>query len=267
MLLCNDGSLENMLRKYVSLLNDEDMGVVTEIIAEFRLLVGRPILVNGTEERFTINFDYLFELFVKNGTAEGMKVHKADHLPLSSFNLPNLSWLTLLDAVDPSLLVLFPQLRTLHISGDIIPVTSELIDDLKKLKLVSLRIHGVDGQIPGNLAELTTLQSLDLSYNSLEEVPSTLYGMDTLIELSLAYNLLRYFDPQWGDLKGLRRLNLRHNRLTTIHALARLPLLTEIDVSLNQLKCLSPDLRYLRHLRKLHAGGNPLRLKSPTPIF
>lgn len=245
-----------MLRRYLDLLNPEDQEAVSYMVAEFRLLAGTPISAYGTEADFTIYFDDQFELFVRNGIAEGMRVLEGDDLPQSALELPNLSWVALHDGIDPALLKSLPRLKCLDVMDDALPFTSALIDALKPLHLESLTVQRTGCPIPDSIDELTSLRSLDLSYNDLEEVPDTLYGMDHLTRLSLGYNRLRYFDPQWGDLKGLQVLSLRHNRLTTIHALVHLHQLRYLDVSFNRLKQIPTDLKYLKGLQKVIAGDN-----------
>ncbi len=255
----------NMLHRYLSYINESDLAAVTDMIAEFRLLVGNPIRVWGTQTEFSLNFHFRFELTIRNGFAQRLQVHNAVDLPYSAFHLPNLRHLIMHDSLDPAFLATLSQLQSLEFLND--SFDPETVDSLKSLRLFSLTIQQTTSGIPEGLGELSTLRSLDLCLNTLEEVPPFLYDMHFLVELSLADNHLRHFDPQWGDLKGLQVLNLRHNYLSTVHALARLPQLKEADVSFNRLKRISPDLRYLHNLRKFHAEGNPLHLNPQYSVF
>ncbi|CAK6956554.1 toll-like receptor 2 isoform X2 [Scomber scombrus] len=109
---------------------------------------------------------------------------------------------------------------------------------------------------PHCLQEVTTLRVLNLSHSGITEVNSLF--STSLEELDLSYNSLEVFN---NTLQALKKLDLSNNRLKRLPSLAGLSQLLELRVDNNQLTILIHEtgnsLSSLEQLDILHAGRNP----------
>ncbi|XP_059831981.1 leucine-rich repeat-containing G-protein coupled receptor 4 isoform X2 [Hypanus sabinus] len=104
---------------------------------------------------------------------------------------------------------------------------------------------------------LSELQSLDLSYNQIEELPS-FHGCSALEEISLKHNEIKEIRTDtFQGLYSLHYLDLSKNQISTIHknALTTLTELTSLDLSSNQLNYF--PVVGLEGLNQLKLSGNP----------
>ena len=86
---------------------------------------------------------------------------------------------------------------------------SRLAASLKKLKLPRNKLS----QLPESAAELTALELLDLSYNTINQLPSGLFsGMIRLKEANFSNNRLISLPPSVSACAQLKLLDLSHNR-------------------------------------------------------
>ncbi len=72
---------------------------------------------------------------------------------------------------------------------DPIPLDGVRFDLLKRLRMLSLRNHGLR-DVPALLCASASLELLDLSFNAIEELPPQLQTMPKLRHLNVAFNLL-----------------------------------------------------------------------------
>lgn len=119
----------------------------------------------------------------------------------------------------------------------------QAIDGLHNLpKLVSLNLSSNSIRLVENLSGLVHLTSLNLASNSISELRE-LEGLSKLQQLNVSYNLITSIQgitALHGSSGSLTRLNLQHNQLPSLQALAPLA------------GCL--------HLQQLKVGGNPCTL-------
>jgi len=126
-------------------------------------------------------------------------------------------------------------------------------------KLENLHFGGTEykkmevNEVSAKLTELTALQFLNLSYNSLTDIPSGFSHLKNLVLLNLEGNNLTGLRKEIGDLSKLKELNIGKNQITLL-----------------------PDsLRQLTGLRELNIDDNPIvgKLKeevtglTPREIF
>ena len=97
----------------------------------------------------------------------------------------------------------------------------------------SRRGHGV---FPRPLLEHTTVRSINLSHNKLNEIPPEINALKDLRFLNLSDNRLEALPPQIGELTNLEVL----------------------DLSGNNLKSLPRELGKLHNLKQLYVGSNNL---------
>ena len=130
---------------------------------------------------------------------------------------------------------------------------------------------GLAGEIPADLAKLTSLNLLDLRGNDLTgEIPLELGNLTALEQLDLAGNRLTGSIPKWmGNLSKLKVLSLNHNDLTGgIPAeLGHLADLLHLNLSYNQMEgSIPPELGNLSKLRVLWLHRNGLEGSIPVEL-
>ena len=148
------------------------------------------------------------------------------------------------------------------------PIPAEL-GNLANLEWLILDGNALTGP-PAELGRLTSLRSLDLSYNALTgPLPVELGNLANLEGLYLGGNELTGPVPSWlGRLTSLRSLNLSWNGLTgpLPAELGNLANLEWLDLGVNELTGPLPvELGNLANLEGLYLGGN--ELTGPVPSW
>eukprot|EP00696_Hemimastix_kukwesjijk_P007766 gnl/Hemi2/19852_TR6588_c0_g2_i1.p1 gnl/Hemi2/19852_TR6588_c0_g2~~gnl/Hemi2/19852_TR6588_c0_g2_i1.p1 ORF type:complete len:585 (-),score=203.41 gnl/Hemi2/19852_TR6588_c0_g2_i1:88-1842(-) len=124
----------------------------------------------------------------------------------------------------------------------------EKLDRLETLSLVNQGLVELDSEF---LKKLTNVTALDLSENRLE---FPMFGrMPALRELRMQCNLIADISVPAFSYETLKSLDLSFNMLggDCLTELAKLPLLTDLDVSHNDLGFLPADLSAFKHLLSL----------------
>ena len=129
--------------------------------------------------------------------------------------------------------------------------------------------HGLRGELPAELANLTELTSLVLSNNDLSgSIPSELGSLPNLMWLSLWQNVLSgAIPPELGGLSNLETLWLIYNDLSgpIPPELGGLEELRSLQLSYNNLSGrIPPELGDLSNLERLHLQSNDL--SGPIPL-
>ena len=147
------------------------------------------------------------------------------------------------------------------------------LSTLRKTKITQRTAHLADENlsvIPVALYKnASTLESLDLSRNTLLDLPEDFFEMlRSLRILVLKKNCLYSVPPALFQLPKLTHLNLSQNHLdgNAIKYLANLNYLTNLDLSCNQLESLPDDFAQLKNLVFLNLSTNRLTL-FPSVIF
>ena len=143
--------------------------------------------------------------------------------------------------------------------------------DLTSLKLLGLGRNELTGPIPTWLGGMTNLEELYLGENELTgTIPAELGSLTKLQGLALSDNRLTGgIPPQLGNLSNLQELNLRGNGLTgTIPSeLGSLTKLQQLSLSDNQLTGTIPTwLGSLTDLQELYLWGNGLMGTIPSEL-
>ena len=131
--------------------------------------------------------------------------------------------------------------------------------------------HGLSGPIPAELAGLSNLELLDLSYNNLSgPIPTELAGLSILRGLSLAFNALSGPIPaELAGLSNLELLDLSNNALSgpIPPELGNLASLSALGLSGNNLSsAIPPELGSLAKLTDLNLVGNELTGSIPPAL-
>ena len=136
---------------------------------------------------------------------------------------------------------------------------------------IQLGERGLNGEIPGELANLTNLRVLDLGGNQLTgQIPAELGNLTNLRELVLWGNQLTgQISAQLGSLANLGRLSLSNNRLSgeIPSELGNLANLDSLNLGANKLTGpIPPALGDLTKLTWLNLDANQLTGSIPTQL-
>jgi internalin A len=136
----------------------------------------------------------------------------------------------------------------------------ELIQQAKDERARELALSGRNlTEIPPEIAQLTSLQSLDLSYNQISEIPEALAQLTSLQVLYLHNNQIREIPEALAQLTSLQSLDLSYNQISEIpEALAQLTSLQHLDLSYNQIREIPEALAQLTSLQSLDLSDNQI---------
>jgi internalin A len=114
--------------------------------------------------------------------------------------------------------------------------------------------------VPDDIAQLASLEHLDLSSNRLTDLPTAVYELVNLRTLALSNNQLRHISAGVAQLINLESLDLTGNQLRTLPAgIGRLTKLSTLWLSRNRLEELPRQLAELPDTLDLRITHNPLR--------
>ena len=147
------------------------------------------------------------------------------------------------------------------------PIPAELAG-LSNLELLDLSYNNLSGPIPTELAGLSILRGLSLAFNALSgPIPAELAGLSNLVLLKLSNNALSGpIPPELGDLASLSALRLSGNNLSSAipPELGSLAKLTDLNLVGNELTgSIPPALGDLAELQGLSLAFNAL--SGPIP--
>ncbi len=113
--------------------------------------------------------------------------------------------------------------------------------------------------VPVELGNLSNLEMLSLSFNSLTSVPIELGNLSNLVRLSLSGNSLTSVPVELGNLNNLEWLYLSNNSLTSVPIeLGNLSNLVHLSFSHNSLTSVPVELGNLNNLSWLYLDNNSL---------
>jgi len=114
-------------------------------------------------------------------------------------------------------------------------------------------------ELPSQMAQLTSLEHLELDQNALEDLPPFASNWANLSFLWLANNHLESVPSAVLELTNLRRLSLSNNRIVTVpENISRLVNLQDFYLSGNKILQLPSEVVTLPNLRQLELRGNPI---------
>ncbi|NEQ52634.1 MAG: TIR domain-containing protein, partial [Leptolyngbya sp. SIO3F4] len=113
-------------------------------------------------------------------------------------------------------------------------------------------------ELPPEIVQLTSLTSLDLGSNQLSELPPEIVQLTSLTSLYLGSNQLSELPPEIVQLTSLTSLSLMKNQLSELPPeIGQLTSLTSLDLYQNKISELPLELRHLP-LTQIDLSGNPL---------
>ncbi|PWA56986.1 Leucine-rich repeat-containing protein [Artemisia annua] len=222
------------------------------------------VLDSYCHERFSNSLTHLnlsFCLFSGEVPPDITRLHKLVSLDLSLISYINNnvfydSGLKLRPDVFINILHNFTNLEELSLGGvNISLVLPTSINISSSLKLLSLQFIGLQGKLPHYIFNLQSLETLDLSWNTLTgNIPSkNLVKLTHLTYLDLSHNILNGTLPSWLFISPyLEYLSLSYNMMSgnvPFESFA-LPSLKTLDLSYNQLAG-HTDMKTFRQLTNL----------------
>lgn len=299
--LCGDGGLSHLPRnvsgrvKEFILMSSDLQYLFSHTLAESGQLTKLVFLNNALRSVHAQAFEHLAELreLEISGNPE------LDSLFPGTFgSLGNLTRLSLnynaLESLAPGMFDALSQLHTLQMRGNAISSLPPLLfQNLRSLLVLDVslnRLQGLSGETFSGLGGLEVLKinnnqlgnltadaflnvsqltELHLEGNQVSELPDGVFALPELEVLNLRGNLLTTFsDRAFGfNASNLRELNLRGNKLRELGSLGRLPSVSELILSANQLSRLQEDtFRNMTVLEYLDLSENQLR-SLPGAVF
>lgn len=172
-----------------------------------------------------------------------------------------------------------PQLTTLDLSGnEQLTSLGSNFSKLPHLTKLDLSCNKHLTSLPDNFGELSKLTTLDLAGNYLRELPDSFGLLPQLQKLDLSqshllldwindegdyYDRLSEFYNQLSQLRQLKELSLRGNRLTYVPDFGRqLSQLTTLDLSRNQFTTIPPLFAHLPAACAIDLQQNPYSLQE-----
>ena len=110
-----------------------------------------------------------------------------------------------------------------------------------------------------SFAQMSSLRSIDLSFNGLRHLPAEICLLPQLNRLDVTHNKLCELPDAIGMMRGLRDLMLDSNRLTSLpDSLYEIKGLVKLSVANNRIARLDRRIGQLTCLIALHVDNNPL---------
>ncbi|GAM27463.1 hypothetical protein SAMD00019534_106390 [Acytostelium subglobosum LB1] len=162
----------------------------------------------------------------------------------------------------PSSMTIPENTETLEISEKHLVSFPAELSQLRRLVTLSLahnNIQRLDG-----IAGLVTLEDLDLSYNSLQQLTDELFMVVQLNKLNISFNQLQALPPAINMLKLLRTLNLMNNQLTALpKEIGQTISLQTMNISFNKIVLIPKEMGSLINLTKLILNNNKINQIPP----
>ncbi|XP_040202915.1 leucine-rich repeat and calponin homology domain-containing protein 4 isoform X2 [Rana temporaria] len=113
-------------------------------------------------------------------------------------------------------------------------------------------------EVPGELCQLVSLESLNLYHNCLRSLPACISNLQALTYLNISRNLLTSLPPYLCRLP-LTVLIASNNKLNSIpEEVGAMTNLRQLDISCNEIQSLPPQMGSLESLRELNVRRNQL---------
>ncbi|MGB7380927.1 MAG: COR domain-containing protein, partial [Rivularia sp. (in: cyanobacteria)] len=146
----------------------------------------------------------------------------------------------------------------LDLSGNELTVLPGEIGQLTNLQTLKLGWNQLSS-LPAEFGQLTNLQTLDLRSNQLSSLPAEFGQLTNLQNLYLRSNQLSSLPAEFGQLTNLQTLKLGWNQLSSLPAeIGQLTNLQFLDLHSNQLSSLPAEIGQLTNLQSLHLSSNQL---------
>ena len=141
--------------------------------------------------------------------------------------------------------------------GEPLPNFPLSFSNLKELRYLDLAGNVISKEILSFIFNLTKLDSLFLSGNTLTSLDPSIGSLTNLKKLFLSGNYIEQLPESIGNLVHLIELNMRGNLLTSLpESIGNLKLLEILDLVYNRLQSLPMSFCNLKRMKHLNLGGN-----------
>eukprot|EP01133_Synstelium_polycarpum_P007241 gene7241-8418_t len=147
------------------------------------------------------------------------------------------------------------ELHLAHKSMSSVPTT--IINTLNYLKILDLSYNNlVDSTSLESVATLGSLESLNLSHNSMSTLPTSLARLERLVKLNLSNNSFSVMPSFVFQIMSLEKLYASTNTMTVLpDTIGQLKSLVHLDMRNNKLTKLPKELAVLSRLKALDVSG------------
>lgn len=175
------------------------------------------------------------------------------------------------------------KLVSLELQRNFIKKVPSSISKLGNLTILNLQCNELD-KLPNGFSQLKNLQLLDLSSNRFVHYPEVINQCTNLLQIDLSYNKIHRVPSSINQLVKLAKINLSHNKLTSINDLSEMKNLRTLNLRHNRVsivKTNAPNLQNLfltsnrisnfeenlPKLRALEIQGNPVTSISFSEFY
>uniref|UniRef100_A0A8C5GLV7 Toll-like receptor 13 n=1 Tax=Gouania willdenowi TaxID=441366 RepID=A0A8C5GLV7_GOUWI len=157
-----------------------------------------------------------------------------------------------------------PSLRTLVLTGcSLKTIDDKLLQSCSQITHLNLNFNSLLEMFEHSLQSLTQLRILSMSNNELSKLPVTIRGISTLEVLDLSYNSVKELDClDFKNLTNLTSLNLQNNHVSTLQGclFENLKELKELNLRLNSLDFVGNAFKLnLQKLESLNLDKNDFK--------
>jgi internalin A len=146
----------------------------------------------------------------------------------------------------------------LDLSGLELPEVPSEIVELTSLQTLYLTNNQISS-LPSEIGQLTNLQALYLTNNQISSLPSEIGQVTSLQTLDLTNNQISSLPSEIGQLTSLQTLDLRNNRISSLPSeIGQLTSLQTLDLTNNQISSLPSEIGQLTSLQTLDLMDNKL---------
>lgn len=116
-------------------------------------------------------------------------------------------------------------------------------------------------EFPEPISDLTALQNLDLSFNTLTKIPKSILALRDLKVLNLEFSNIKLLPESIGELESLEKLKLEVNKIQKLpKSIGKLKYLRTLKLDNNNLKTIPDSIGNLVLLEILSLYGNELEI-------
>ena len=156
----------------------------------------------------------------------------------------------------------YKKLRTLNLADNKIRLIPKGIQHAQKMEHLILRKNRIK-KVSKEIGACESLNRLDLYDNHIQVLPPGIASVKSLHRLDLGRNKMKHFPYFLHQLPSLFNLNLNHNKLKEIIIGSPFKMLSDLDVSDNQISVLKVEEDALPNLRTLVISNNKIKELPP----
>ncbi|KAL3230479.1 Adenylate cyclase [Nakaseomyces bracarensis] len=139
------------------------------------------------------------------------------------------------------------KLVSLELQRNFIRKVPSSISKLVNLTILNLQCNGLD-KLPSGFAQLKNLQLLDLSSNRFVHYPEVINFCTNLLQVDLSYNKIHRLPKSCRQLVKLAKMNLSHNKLTYVGDLSEMKNLRTLNLRFNRISTINTNAPNLQNL-------------------